>query len=304
MKIALCLVVVSWGCVAGLVKADAPNTLTEKEKQDGFALLFSGEDLCGWEPTMRFQKPSDGPWKVRDGAIYFPAGLGLPSLAYCHRAIPADCEFRFEWRVAPTNRTSLQGHFAIATSGAMTQDGWTGSLFCDYFAGERSIRFVSRRIDVPIMFAGISRSVAPSKDVERPKGQWNEARIVHKGSLVQHWLNGEKIVELDLRQDDWLKVKAAPGTPLLDQWFKLKAEGLRLQIGSSDVDSWYRGLKLRAITKDEDIRKGRPKEARNADRHADRGGKLGKSRWCERRSARGRRIRRSGRAYRIRRRIP
>ena len=32
--------------------------------------------------------------------------------------------------------------------------------------------------------------MAPSHDATKPVGQWNTGRIVCKGSVIQHWLNG------------------------------------------------------------------------------------------------------------------
>jgi len=39
-------------------------------------------------------------------------------------------------------------------------------------------------------------------------GEWNAARIVVKGSHVEHWLNGQKVVDYELWSPDW-KAKVA-----------------------------------------------------------------------------------------------
>jgi hypothetical protein len=49
-----------------LAGADAPNTLTPKERADGWILLFDGKSLQGWEPH------TGGDWKVENGAIQCP----------------------------------------------------------------------------------------------------------------------------------------------------------------------------------------------------------------------------------------
>ena len=37
----------------------------------------------------------------------------------------------------------------------------------------------------------------------RPIGSWNELRLVVKGNHVEHWLNGDKIVEYEINSPDW-----------------------------------------------------------------------------------------------------
>ena len=44
----------------------------------------------------------------------------------------------------------------------------------------------------------------------KPAGEWNRVRIVVKGSHVEHWLNGVKVVEYELGSPGWeAKVKAS-----------------------------------------------------------------------------------------------
>lgn len=54
---------------------------------------------------------------------------------------------------------------------------------------------------------------AGPKDVVKPAGQWNTARIVVAGNFVEHWLNGQQVVQYELGSADWLaKVKASKFT--------------------------------------------------------------------------------------------
>jgi hypothetical protein len=42
----------------------------------------------------------------------------------------------------------------------------------------------------------------------KPLDQWNSTRIVVKGSKVQHYLNGKKVVEYELWSEDWKERKS------------------------------------------------------------------------------------------------
>ncbi|HYM27737.1 MAG TPA: DUF1080 domain-containing protein [Steroidobacteraceae bacterium] len=43
----------------------------------------------------------------------------------------------------------------------------------------------------------------PPAGVVKPFDQWNKTRIVVKGNHVEHWLNGRKVVEYELKSADW-----------------------------------------------------------------------------------------------------
>jgi hypothetical protein len=51
---------------------------------------------------------------------------------------------------------------------------------------------------------------AAAAGVVKPAGEWNTTRIVARGAHVEHWLNGQKVVEYELWSPDWeAKVKAS-----------------------------------------------------------------------------------------------
>jgi Domain of Unknown Function (DUF1080) len=51
---------------------------------------------------------------------------------------------------------------------------------------------------------------APPAGVVKAAGEWNSSRIVARGNHVEHWLNGQKVVDYDLMSPDWeAKVKAS-----------------------------------------------------------------------------------------------
>jgi hypothetical protein len=49
---------------------------------------------------------------------------------------------------------------------------------------------------------------APPAGVVKPADEWNTTRIIVNGAHVEHWLNGQKVVEYELWSPDW-KAKVA-----------------------------------------------------------------------------------------------
>ena len=59
--------------------------------------------------------------------------------------------------------------------------------------------------------AGAAYALYPSPPGHlMPVGEWNRTRIIAKGSHVEHWLNGVKLLEYELWSPDWeAKVKSS-----------------------------------------------------------------------------------------------
>ncbi len=201
--------------------ADNANRLTNDEQQAGFELLFDGSDLKNWKHA--------GNWKVEDGAIARADAGG--DLTYDKSTVPDDFELRFEWKVATGSNSGVyyrpgQYEYQILDN-AVHRDG-------------RNPRTSA---------ASLYFCIAPSHDATRPVGEWNTGRIVAKGSVIQHWLNGEKVLDFDYTDARWtedverLRVRGAD----------LSARGGRLYLQDHGDPVWYRSIRLRTIPADEDI---------------------------------------------------
>jgi Domain of Unknown Function (DUF1080) len=62
-----------------------------------------------------------------------------------------------------------------------------------------------------LLAAGAAYAVyGPPAGVVKPAGEWNSARIVVAGNFVEHWLNGQQVVQYQLTSADWAaRVKAS-----------------------------------------------------------------------------------------------
>ena len=78
-----------------------------------------------------------------------------------------------------------------------------------------------------------------------PLGEFNKSKIVSKGSHVEHWLNGEIVVEYERGGDDFLEMKAQSKFKVHPQ-FGLHDEGyIMLQDHSSRVG--FRNLRIKEL---------------------------------------------------------
>lgn len=169
---------------------EAANALSEEERVMGFELLFDGESLEAWRGFRREDVPAG--WSARDGVLVFTPGLDGGDLIT--RETFTDFDLRLEWKVSPGGNSGIM--FAVVEDADRTYESGPEMQVLDD-AGHADGRS-------PLTSAGANYGLhAPSADVVRPAGEWNEARLVRRGARVEHWLNGTKVVEYELGSDDW-----------------------------------------------------------------------------------------------------
>jgi hypothetical protein len=198
-------------------RAGDANALTDEEKAAGFKLLFNGRDLEGWKQA--------GNWVVEAGAISRARKGG--SLTYPAKPIPDDFELRFEWKVAEGSNSGVY-----------------------YRPGQYEYQILDNKKHADgknprTSAASLYFCMAPSHDATKPVGQWNTGRIICKGSVVQHWLNGRKVIDFDYADPKWAKnveLLRLRGANLADR-------GAYLHLQDHGDPVWYRGLKLRKLGK-------------------------------------------------------
>ena len=75
---------------------------------------------------------------------------------------------------------------------------------------------------------------AVPKDAAKPANEWNQTRIVARGTHVEHWLNGKKVASYDVGSPDWdAAIKASKFSPDEVPELRQGAEGLSRHPGRS-----------------------------------------------------------------------
>ncbi len=211
---------------------DAPNTLTEEERTQGFQLLFDGHTLNEWRGFRREGVPTA--WTVQDGAIHFMAegerGDIITNEMY------EDFELRLEWKISPGGNSGIM--FGVSEATRRTYEAGPEMQVLDN-AGHADGQ-------APVTSAGSNYALhAPSVDATRPVGEWNEVRLIVIDGQVEHWMNGQQIVAYELGSDEWEHLVA---DSKFAEWpeYGRQAEGhLALQDHGNHV--WYRNIRIRRI---------------------------------------------------------
>ena len=214
--------------LAGGAALAEPNHLTAQEKAQGWKLLFDGKTLNGWRA---FKQPApDAGWKVADGAMGPDPKTSKDVIT---KATYGDFELDFQWKIAKLGNSGVMYH--VIEVGDETYESGPEYQLLDNAHGEPPLQ----------QAASLFALYAPSKDMTKPPGEWNQGRlIVHKGH-VEHWLNGTKVVEYDLGSPDF---KAKVAGSKFRQWpqFASSPTGhIALQCHGDGV--WFRDLKIKVL---------------------------------------------------------
>src|ERR1043165_508363 len=103
----LIVLFITLACLHQIAKAQ-PNTLTAKEKEDGWQLLFNGKDLHGWHSYM--QKKPGKAWQIQNGMIAL--NKNPKSVYQDYGDLVTDDEFdnfdfKLEWKMEPCSTSGV-----------------------------------------------------------------------------------------------------------------------------------------------------------------------------------------------------
>lgn len=217
--------------VVGQRPASPPqNVLSAAEKADGWKQLFDGQTLTGWH---NFKKPGavEG-WKVIDGALVRtgPGGDLVTDQPF------ADFELKLDWRISPAGNSGVM--FRVSEDESYP---WrTGP--------EMQVLDNAEHPDGrnPKTSAGSNYAlIAPPRDVTKPLGLFNEARILCKGNHVEYWLNGLKTAEYEINSPEWKMLVQASKFNEMPRYGQNKSGVIALQDHGDRV--WYRNVRIREL---------------------------------------------------------
>lgn len=176
-------------------KPQTPNTLTAKEKKDGWKLLFDGKTTTGWRGAYKDKFPDKG-WNVGNGMLTIQQSDGKESVAFGDIVTDAeysDFDLTFDFQLTEGANSGIK-YFVVEH-----QPKPKGSAF----GLEYQVLDDDKHPDAKLGRDG-NRTVGSLYDLipasgkkANPIGEWNTGRVVSKGMHVEHYLNGKKVVDYE-----------------------------------------------------------------------------------------------------------
>ena len=159
-----------------LAAADKPK-ITALERSQGWRLIFDGESLRDWRGYQLNKVPAN--WTVADDWATNHGGPGLVSEEDFQ-----DFELQFDWKVAEGG--TAQVYLRVDEDGTGPEE--TGLLV--ELAGGTAM-------------GGNGGLTKLWREITPQPGLWYRARITVYGNLVEHWINGDRVLTCLVGSPEW-----------------------------------------------------------------------------------------------------
>ena len=228
------------------VAATSPNQLSEKEKEEGWRLLFDGKSTDGWRGYLKDSFPEKG-WIIEDGALKVQgAGTGEAGnggdIIFDEEF--KDFELSLEWKISEGGNSGI---FYLA------EEIEGEPIFTS--APEMQILDNDRHPDAKLgkdgnRQAGSLYDLIPARPQNaKPVGEWNKVSIlVYRGTVV-HTQNGENVVEYHLWTDEWKEMIKDSKFKDWNSFLNAGGDDKKGYIGLQDHgdDVWFRNIKIKEL---------------------------------------------------------
>jgi hypothetical protein len=214
-------------CLVSTVRAaDHENAST-----GGWRPLFDGKDTSAWRGWTSTDFPAG--WHVSAGLLAKEGAVD----DLVTRDQFANFELELEWKIGKG------GNSGVFYRGTREYDHiyWSGPEYqllddANHPDGKN-----------PLTSAASAYGLyAPPAGVVKPFGEWNKTRLVVNGAHVEHWLNGQKVVEYELWSPEWTAKVAASKFSKYPNYGLAKKGYIGLQ-GDHDGTLELRNIRIRLL---------------------------------------------------------
>jgi len=208
------------------------NSLTDRERSDGWKLLFDGKTTKGWVSIKSEPLPDS---HVQEGSLNpHPCNYMLVYEKPLENYVLA-----MDFKITPKCNSGIFIRTSTLTPRPGRDVGFNGiEIAVD---DTRTAGFHDT--------AAIYDLVQPKVNAMKPVGEWNHIQITSNGNLIEVELNGHVVSKMNL--DEWPTANKRPDGSAHKFDVAYKDHPRKGYIGLQDhgSDCWYRNIKLKEIGK-------------------------------------------------------
>ena len=216
-----------------------PNVLSDREKSEGWALLFDGKTTNGWRGALKDAMPEHG-WLVKDGVLEIqPKNEGGGGGDIVSVEQYADFDLVFDFKLSEGANSGLKYYVTENVYGK-------GALGLEY-----QVLDDKNHPDAKMGRDG-NRTLSSLYDIKASKGlrfngigEWNTGRVVAKNNHIEHWLNNIKVLEYERGGAEYKALVAESKFNKMKDFGEAPEGHILLQDHNDKV--WFRNIKIRKL---------------------------------------------------------
>ena len=200
--------------------------------------LFDGKSLAGWHGFNKTGEVTN--WAIQEGALVC---LGAAKDAHGGDIVTdkkySNFELTWDWKVDKGSNSGVMYHVVEDPKyKAPYETGPEYQVIDD-------IGFPGKLEDWQQAGADYAMTPANEKKKLKPVGEWNSSKIVYNNGHLEHWLNGEKIVESDTNSEAWKKQRAEGKWKDFPDYAKVKTGAIALQDHGNKA--YFKNIKIKEL---------------------------------------------------------
>jgi hypothetical protein len=253
--------------LAGLWAAD--NQLTPPETAAGWVLLFNGRDFSHWEDPARKSAAGDS-FVVEDGCLKAVAHPRIVEDLFSGENY-GDFELEWDWKISPGGNSGLKYRIQdrVFLSGQLAPrfEDKVNQALANRLAGrpnrgqeyvvgfEYQITDDIRNSDA--VRGGPRHQTAALYDIfpplanrTRPVGEFNHSRLVVRAKHVEHWINGEKVVDGNLDSPEVARSMTkrwGEGSRVWELLVKQPRARCPISLQNHGDEAWFKNIKIHPL---------------------------------------------------------
>lgn len=196
-----------------------------------WTVLFDGERVTGLRGYKEVGFPNS--WEIVDGTLKTIPGYGVDLISV---DIYNNFELELEWKV-PEGGNSGIFYFATEEGDYIWQSAPEMQVLDDKKHSDGKNTLTSA--------GALYAMIAPIKSAVNPVGEFNQVRIKVKDNHVEHWLNGNKVVEYEYQSDAMWDLVAKSKFNTMPLFAKASEGHIGIQGDHGEI--WYRNIRIRKL---------------------------------------------------------